>query len=1145
MKTESFLPWRGRRLTSTALAVACLAVGGLALPVDRANAGSLVIPAWAFARGNGRIHADPAQYADAGPVVGGGPKRPWGWRIEYDIDIPVTAKYTLQVCYASAEARPIDIALDNQDPNRCCDGVTFAAASAGRQSGPTWNSSGARWGGLYKQGALSLFELKSDKGPHTVRVSSDRPLPHIVALRLDTPTDFPADWTPPRYTVRDIESVPAAHRKAFPPEGIVNLAQWPALELPKGRPAGSLIIPACTFDRGNARIYASPDQGADAGPMAGGGPEAPEDSAVEYDIDFPATGEYTVRIRYAAAAARPADVWLDGRKVGKGCTGVSVGSSRFELPVKFSWHSKSAKWEQLYDHGKLVKLSVTKGKHTLKLTRRGPLPNIMKLRLDTAVAFPKDWKQPERKVDLSRVLPRYHGVFLPPDAVNIAGLRQAIADTMVTHGSRYPDGGKYLKRLAQLEAQQRAVEGGSADEVKKTEDALAALRRDAMLAHPALKFDKLLFIKRRSEAGYGHTYSDQHSGEMGGSLCVLSPVGPGGKVTELVPELKGGLFDRFDVSYDAKKVVFGYKAEGKSYRIYEIDINASTGLMKPGSLRQLTSGGGDEDAQAVRRSTGRIMQVGREFDDMDPCYLPDGRIMLTSTRAMQIVFCAPGAAVTNLYVMDADGGNVRRISDSPVNETALSVMNDGRVIYTRWEYVDKGLGNGQSLWAVRPDGSGVDHVYKNNTTWPAAMSSARSVPGSSRIVTVAGGHHFAAVGPVVLVDMRRSRRTTEAMTCVTPERGYPPSMGYPESEYGTFMDPYPFSEKFFLVSHRLGLRPRKRGEKRQGYALYVLDAWGNRAELHRAPDMSCFEPMPLRPRPRPTTVAQVEPVGTEQKETASLFIQDVYTGMKGIDRGRVKYVRVMGALPWPWHQSGISWALGMNADPHRKKIYGLAKVHQDGSCYFSVPPGENLFFQALDENFMALQQMPTFVNLMPGETRSCIGCHELRKKAPSMKRGRATAINHPPQALLPQPGDTGPRMVHYDTDVQATLDRHCVRCHSGANAKARLDLTGVPTQKWNRSHENLINRRLVSYADCRYGSANFNAVGPLSRGSHLSKLTAQIRKAPCKADLTREEFIRIVTWIDANVPYYGTYRGKRNPQDKDSPDFRLPPLAGK
>jgi len=363
------------------------------------------------------------------------------------------------------------------------------------------------------------------------------------------------------------------------------------------------------------------------------------------------------------------------------------------------------------------------------------------------------------------------------------------------------------------------------------------------------------------------------------------------------------------------------------------------------------------------------------------------------------------------------------------------------------------------------------------------------------------------------------------------------SFGY-HTMFGMFMDPYPFTEKFFLVSHTFGAK--RRGS--QHYDLYMLDAWGNRARLYGDSEMSCFAPIPLRPRHRPARIASVRHGGKgEEARRATLFIQDVYEGMKGIERGRVKYVRVMGALAWPWDQHGISWNLGFHADPHRKKIYGVAKVHEDGSCYFTAPPGENLFFQALDENYMALQQMPTFINLMPGENRSCIGCHENRRKAPNMARGMPQAMNHPPQTLAPQPGDTGPRMVHYPTDVQSILDKHCVRCHGGEKPKARLDLTGVPTHKYNRSHENLIRRRLVSFADCRYGSANFRAVPPLTRGSHLSKLTAQIRKEPCKTNLTREEFIRIVTWIDANVPYYGTYRGKRDPKYKDDPDFRPPP----
>jgi hypothetical protein len=299
--------------------------------------------------------------------------------------------------------------------------------------------------------------------------------------------------------------------------------------------------------------------------------------------------------------------------------------------------------------------------------------------------------------------------------------------------------------------------------------------------------------------------------------------------------------------------------------------------------------------------------------------------------------------------------------------------------------------------------------------------------------------------------------------------------------------------------------------------------------------------MPLRPRPRPTEISAVEKHPAKKKgQNGTLFVQDIYKGMTGIKRGRVKYVRVMGALEWPWDQTGISWSLG--TDPHRKKIYGVATVHEDGSAFFTAPADQNLFFQALDKDFMALQQMSTFINLMPGENRSCVGCHEPRRNAPNLAT-RPTALRRAAQTLKPQPGDTGVRMVDFVADVQLTINKHCLRCHSGKNPKGRLDLVGVPVGKFSRSYDNLTSNGLINYRACQSGSAHIEAVPPLTHGAIVSKLIEQISKGHCKAKLTRNELIKIATWIDANVPYYGTYRGKRNLQDKDHPNFRALPLV--
>ncbi|MBC8426049.1 hypothetical protein H8E07_18195 [bacterium] len=382
------------------------------------------------------------------------------------------------------------------------------------------------------------------------------------------------------------------------------------------------------------------------------------------------------------------------------------------------------------------------------------------------------------------------------------------------------------------------------------------------------------------------------------------------------------------------------------------------------------------------------------------------------------------------------------------------------------------------------------------------------------------------------------------MTNITPEIGYP-GMGPRTNGRGVFRYPYPLSEKLFLVAHH----PQTKGSR---YGIYVLDAWGNRALLYGDPETSCYQPVVLKPRPRPTIIAPIEGVNDrDSRKPATMFVQDVYQGLTGVERGTVKYIRVMEVFPTTWEQAVTGPGAGLQAvavsykaDVGRKKIHGISTVHEDGSAYFTVTPNTNLFFQALDENYMEIHRMRTFINLMPGEKRSCVGCHEQRRKAPSIS-GRPTAMNHPALAPSPQPGDTGPRMVHYESDVQPILDKHCIGCHSGAKPKGDLDLSGTPKGLWNRAYVNLIDKNLVAHLDGGFGSANVPPERPMSFGSHRSKMVARIRKAPCKAKLTRNEFIRIVTWVDANAPYYGTHKGCKHAEGKDRPNFRPVPVAGK
>jgi len=923
------------------------------------------------------------------------------------------------------------------------------------------------------------------------------------------------------------------------------------------KPAGSFQVDAWTFDRGNGWVTSNPDMYADYRdkfPQLVVIHSGQLPWVIEYDINFAVDATYTLQVCYGSPAERPIEVWLDGRRIGTCCSRVTGNPPPYmdrhpdhDLP-RDAQDFHGIEWEEA------CKLRAKKGKHTLKFTRNGMPPRLHAFRIESPVAFPEDWKPAAREPNLDRMHANCRQIFLPPDSVNVEALRLAITDVTAQYGPEFPTGPQLLKQLAELAGRQRAVKNGTSEQKEPIEKALAALRSQAMLTHPELKFDRLLFVKQKGRSF--STYTGHLSNKNpGGNLCLLSPVSAEGKVTELVPELPNGVFGRFDLSPDATKVVFCHAKDEGPFRIYEIDIDPNTGRRRGTKLRQRTFST-DRETETIEQFDGCF--CGKGYDDIDPIYLPDGNIMFASTRSERSVLCFP-ATVTTLHLMDADGKNIRCISRGQVNETNPCVLHDGRVIYMRWEYVDKGFGNAQSLWLVRPDGSGSDHVHKNNLIRPGAMVNACSIPGSQKIITIAAGHHGGMAGPVVLVDNRRNRRNAQGLTNITPELSYP-GLFPMKATGGPFREPHPFSEKFYLVSHRpAGVEFNKEAE----YGIYALDAWGNRAEIYRDPQLSCHQPTPLRPRTVPpilASVADTDGVDTSKAKMeglATMFLADVYQGMPGIERGRVKYIRVMDALNLGWYDTWRAGkqgdagggqqasAVSLGGDVAIKKIHGLATVHEDGSALFTVPANENIYFQALDENYMELQRMRTFINLMPGENRSCVGCHEVRRKAPRLKHAMPIATDHPVETLYPQPGDTGPRMVHFNQDIQPILDKHCIGCHGRDKPKGELTLTGDVTTHFSRSYENLAKKNLVSYLHTAgFGSSHVPAEPPLTFGSHRSKLVERIQKAPCKANITREEFIRIVTWIDANAPFYGTHQGKKNSRWKDDPDFRPLPLAG-
>lgn len=770
---------------------------------------------------------------------------------------------------------------------------------------------------------------------------------------------------------------------------------------------------------------------------------------------------------------------------------------------------------------------------------------------------------------------------------DLARLQAAAAELGQSHSTDYP-ASELLARLddyaERLSLQARAELDPAGDATRRLMAELPAMQREMLVdRNPLLRDAEILFVKRPTYDSK-HYYDDfQHISRWGGNLCVLSL--RDGRVRELVPELAGGVFDRYDLSFDARRILFGYRrAKHEGFRIWEIGIDGA-------GLRQVTHPPADEEQ---RIATYGQVSVGDDFyasegyrfwtDDVHPCYLPDGSICFASTRCEHGVLCTPlhYLACTNLFRIAADGGGLRPISRGALSEFTPTMMEDGRILYNRWEYVYKGIAAVQSLWVMRPDGSGSEEFYGNNVANPGVLWQARQVPGHPRLaVSIGCGHEPLGIGQVLLLDLNRDKRTLEPITSLTPEVKTQGLRGlfqlrngvWREDLYGPFYsDPYPLSDKFFLVS----CNPEGRYNDPAGYGIYLLDVFGNRVPIYHDPDISCWQPMPLRPRTTPHVLPETAGSEGDAPEIrdggarATVFLSDVYRGLEGVAPGTIKYVRVMEQVPKPWaaeidplrgEDRGADGFGGHLAISHNTHIWvavlhGIVPVEKDGSATFEVPAGRNLFFQALDEDFMEVQRMRTFVNFEPGEKRSCIGCHERRTQAPETRL--AAAFAGAPRRLAAQPGETAPRPLYYPTDVQPVFDRHCIRCHDGRppgeaaqaddrSLHAAPDLRGEPTELFSRSYESIFRAGLVDaireWAGSDYSMQNAEAVPPYSHGAHRSKLVAVLRGGHYEVALAPEEWIKLVTWIDCGAPYYGSYFGRRHLSYQGQPDFRPVPTV--
>lgn len=660
------------------------------------------------------------------------------------------------------------------------------------------------------------------------------------------------------------------------------------------------------------------------------------------------------------------------------------------------------------------------------------------------------------------------------DQVDRPALRSLIQKLQQSYGAAYRQAPDHLNRLT-----------------RDAEERLPALQREALLFDVA----SLVAIKRH-EIVASHVYTYHYEGfHAGGGLYVIDPRDPAAPARALVTSPTGQILD-CDLSHDGRTVLFSWrKTEEEGYHLWTIGVDGE-------GLTQLTRG---------------------EWHDYNACWLPDGGIAFLSTREAQFAYCW-NAPVGILHRMEADGTGVRKLSANYLNDFTPYVLHDGRIIYSRWEYVDRPAIPIQSLWTINPDGTNLAGYFGNRVLSPGTFMDARPIPGSDKIICTMTGHNGPTRGAIGIIDRRLGMNAQAAIENITPDVPVP---GVSEGNGNTagskqYSCPVPLDGVRFLVSAQGPLLVR------------TYDGSCQSMVLEQPEDgMQWFSAQPIRPRTPPPAIPPREGSGD-----AIVYVQDIYRGLAPhVRRGEVDRIRVVREMQKTVRISPENRAFGFQfpviscgATYAGKDILGETPVAPDGSAYFRVPAGVPLYFMALDAEGRALQRMRSFTHFMPGEQQSCIGCHEPRGASPVPNRGGA--LDASPRALEPPPWGSGG--FSYTRLVQPVLDDHCVSCHGAAEAPEDLDLTGDLTDYFNVSYENLARAPqgpegspYVSWIPTYNGQEqNILRMAPRTWGSPVSRLAEIVctghpdAQGEPRVALSPEERRRIYAWIDCNVPYY-------------------------
>ncbi|MEI7732354.1 MAG: SUMF1/EgtB/PvdO family nonheme iron enzyme [Verrucomicrobiota bacterium] len=694
------------------------------------------------------------------------------------------------------------------------------------------------------------------------------------------------------------------------------------------------------------------------------------------------------------------------------------------------------------------------------------------------------------------------------ETINLAGrvqsLRLAVADQREMFRERHPKAESGLRQIAGAETTVAALwplvlenKPEALAAVLRAGQMLTALQADLLLDTPLLGFGRLLLVK--GQAGFSSNWGGPN--RLGNELIVLSPVRPDGKQTTVY---KGAVSD-MDLHWDGNRLLF---SDGNTLREMNVD---GTGL------RQVSA-------------------ADPPVSHYDGCYLPNGKIVCASAACEQAVPCTGGGGVGNLHILDADGKNERRVTYDQDHDWNPVVLNDGRVLYTRWEYTDLPHYFSRLLFRMNPDGSSQMEYYGSGSYWPNAMYWPRPIPGHpTEVVCVVSGHHgVSRVGELLILDPAKGRQEASGAVQRIPGYGKKVEPIIQDNLVGQvwprFAAPYPLAEpgsnlgagKYFLVCMQQ--------DPYSTWDLYLADIYDNLTPILTGGYMT---PIPLQSRPLPPVIPST--LTTDQPDGV-IYLSDIYqgNGLRGYPRGSIKALRV-GTHHYRYPGNGDTRASSLEGGWDVKRILGTVPVNEDGSALFRVPANTPIFLQPLDAEGKAQQQMRSWYTAMPGEFASCIGCHEQQNNGPAAKYNLA-AMNKP-MAITPWNGPV--RGFSFDREVQPVLDRRCVGCHdgkpyqNGGQAVATPDLRAKrlhPEFKDNYSPAYLVLQKYVRRAGYE---SDMHMHVPAEFEADTSVLVQMLKKGHYNVELTRDDWERLYTWIDYNLPYPANWRESHRPPPND------------